>query len=132
MGKTRQSPYKPKVVQDKKNPNLFKVYSTTRKGVYYNANLAEKTCSCPQFVFRGGKYGRECKHLAYLEENFRVAEEKTPEKPGRSKRLQVIKYLKEKGSEELIFLMEKFGDDIINSMLAENIIIEEHGKVRLL
>jgi len=45
-------------------PGLIQVESFTRKGVFYVVDRLEKTCTCPDFRFRG----RKCKHIQLVEE----------------------------------------------------------------
>jgi len=46
-------------------PGLVQIESFTRKGVFYTVDRVEKTCTCPDFRFRG----RKCKHIQFVEEN---------------------------------------------------------------
>ncbi|MEM2170013.1 MAG: SWIM zinc finger family protein [Candidatus Bathyarchaeia archaeon] len=46
-------------------PGLLEVESCSQKGKFYVVDRFAKTCTCPDFKFRG----RKCKHLAFVEEN---------------------------------------------------------------
>ena len=108
-----------KILKDK---NLFKVISDS--GNTYFVDPKEKTCTCPHFSFRAKANKQTCKHIdAVL--NSEVCMQKDSE--------QIItEYIRERNSVDSVELIEKFGEEAIDSLINNGILFEESGKIRLI
>jgi uncharacterized Zn finger protein len=87
------------------------------KGVFYTVNARKRTCTCPQFRYRGRK--APCKHLVTVLERTAGGEE-------------VIEYVRDHVFVDAVELLEKFKADTVESLKRRGELIEEHGKIRLL
>jgi len=104
-----------------KQGEVFRVESS-RKGSFYDVDLKKSTCTCPQFRFRLRGKG-ECKHIKACKELSAGNCEGFDE---------MVAYVREHVFVESVELIEKFGEECVDSMIAQGELIEEQGKVRLL
>jgi predicted nucleic acid-binding Zn finger protein len=77
-------------------------------------------CDCPNFLFRLIKVGGECKHISAVKE-FRNSE-------GEDKFSDIISEAED--WTDIISLMEKYGDDKVQSLIDRGELIEQKGKVK--
>tara|TARA_Y100000310_G_scaffold1908_2_gene2402 strand:- start:648 stop:983 length:336 start_codon:yes stop_codon:yes gene_type:complete len=106
-----------------KKRNFFRVESHT-PGTYYEVNLEKKTCSCPHWRFRLASQGGECKHIKAVREwvSTRVA------KKGKG----ILEFIKENKEVDTLQVIEKYGESIVNDLIANGELIENQGKIKLL
>ncbi len=106
-----------------KKRNVFSVESH-EPGKFYDISLEKKSCSCPHFRFRAGREGTECKHIKAVREwvSARV------EKKGKG----ILQFIKEQGEVESFELIKKYGESIVNDLIANGEIIEKDGKISVL
>jgi len=105
-----------------KSGDKYKVESTTKKGKFYIVDLKNKRCSCPGYLYHYRQKGLMCKHIVAVE-----YDEKDDEKEE-----SVMDFLKELGPTDSILLLEKFGEDTIESLKNDGKVIEEKGIIRVL
>jgi|ETNmetMinimDraft_11_1059920.scaffolds.fasta_scaffold111135_1 predicted nucleic acid-binding Zn finger protein len=106
-----------------KRGKKFKVESGT-KGTFYDVSLEKKTCTCLHYQFRMAKEKGECKHITGVREwvSERV------EKKGKG----ILDYVREHQPVDVIELMDKYGQSIVNDLIATGELIEESGKIEIL
>lgn len=106
-----------------KQKDKFRVESS-KKGKFYVVDLAEPSCSCPHFQIRMRRIGGECKHIKAV----RDSTEKRTKKDYDS----ILSAVKKKGSVETVKLIEEFGEQAVDDLLARGELIEQAGFVRIL
>jgi hypothetical protein len=106
-----------------KSEGTYEVESKS-SGKFWKVDLSKNLCNCPHFLFRLRKFGGECKHIKAVKELVTK---------GNADKFDEIKsYVTEHVFVDSIEIIEKFGEDIVNEMIAHGELIEEHGKIRLL
>lgn len=131
----------------------YKVESASHPGTWYIVNLASRTCTCPEFVFRMKRIGGICKHISAVEERsagiaptvvtkeMRHAREKELRKDAKSRSEaeekkkaydSITSYIRVRGTMDTIDLINVFGEDAVNDLIRLGELIEKAGKVRVL
>jgi predicted nucleic acid-binding Zn finger protein len=106
-----------------KQKDKFKVESS-KKGKFYIVDLAEPSCSCPHFQFRMKRFGGECKHIKEVRD---FAEKRTKRDYD-----NIIATVRKQDSIETVKLIEQFGEQPVDDLLARGELIEQNGFVRVL
>jgi hypothetical protein len=119
-------------VNIKKDKDNYKVESGSHKGKFYTVDPAKPWCDCADFKFREmGKKGA-CKHIKAVRELIEKKKQKTLKKE-KKKLGPVAEFIgKQGGAADSIELIERFGQETIDSMIRDGELIEEEGKIRLL
>jgi predicted nucleic acid-binding Zn finger protein len=103
-----------------KEDGIFRVQGSRNN--IYEVNLKNNTCTCPHFRFRL-KAGSDCKHI-------RACKELAAGTAGSFD--AIVAYVRDNVFVESVEVIEKFGEEAVESMLGQGELIEESGKVRLL
>ena len=77
-------------------------------------------CTCPAFIFFAVKKGGICKHLRAVQEQTEQAD------------TSVVDYVSQKGEVDALELIQKFGEEKVNTLLKRGELIEKAGKIRIL
>jgi len=118
-------------VNIKKDKDNYKVESDSHKGKFYTVDPAKPWCDCADFKFREmGKKGA-CKHIKAVREMLESKKQKTLKKAGK-KAETILEFIKKKGEADSIELIERFGEETVNTMIRNGELIEEAGKIKLL
>ena len=106
----------------KKEGNVYKIESSSKKGKFYTVDPAKPSCDCAQFIFRARKAGGVCKHITAVRETL---------KPDEKKLEKMLEEIKE-GNNDSIDLIAKYGEAAINELKLEGEVFEKAGKLYLL
>lgn len=87
---------------------------------WYDVYPERPFCSCPNFLFRSVKGGGVCKHIVAVREHESQADG------------QVLEYVRQRGEVDSVELIQKFGEEAVNAMIARGEILEKAGKIRIL
>lgn len=110
-----------------KNGSKYVVKSASSSRVYdVDPDQEHPFCTCPQFLFRGVKSGEPCKHI------IAVRDYKCEKAPQNADAQKIAEFVKAKGKVESIKLIEKFGEEAVNSLIKEGVLTEKHGVISLL
>ena len=116
----------------KKEKDHYKIESTSKKGTYYQVDPKKPWCECAGFRFREMKKKGVCKHITAVREYIEKTQQKTLN-PRSAESEGVVAYIEKKGGEaDSIELIDKFGEDDVNSLLAAGEITEKAGKIKIL
>jgi len=113
------------------NKEKYKVESSSKKGKFYNVNIEQPFCDCPDFMFREIKKHGKCKHIKAVEEYLKKKKVKI-EKKTKPKYDKIIAYVKKQKQVDSLKLIEKFGEPIVNELIQKGDLIEEKGKIKVL
>ncbi len=102
----------------------YKVESNSRKGTFYDVDLAKPFCTCPAFRFQALRKGGVCKHVQAVREFAATLNQDIY--------TEIIAFVQDKKVVDSIELIERFGETAVNELLREGQLIEEKGKIRLL
>jgi hypothetical protein len=112
----------------RKNGAKYLVKSSSSSRVYdVNPDQEHPFCTCPQFIFRGVKTGEACKHIIAVREY-----DKSGIKKDKTDTHKIVGFVKEKGKVESVKLIEKFGEEAVNSLIKEGVLVEKRGMISLL
>lgn len=107
----------------KKGPKYLVKSSSSSRVYDVNPDREHPFCTCPQFIFRGVKSGQACKHIIAVRD-YAQNDKKADTK--------IADFVKTKGKVESIKLIEKFGEEAVNSLISEGILVEKQGFIQLL
>jgi len=77
-----------------------------------------------------GKKGA-CKHIKAVREMLEKKKQKTLKKDEK-KAETIVDFIEKKGEADSIELIERFGEETVNTMIRDGELIEEAGKIKLL
>lgn len=109
----------------------FKVESASKKGKFYNIDIEQPFCNCPDFMFREIKKHGKCKHIKAVEEYLDKKGIKKDKKT-KAKDDKVLAYVKKQKEVDSLKLIEKFSEPIVNELIQKGDLIEEKGKIKVL
>jgi predicted nucleic acid-binding Zn finger protein len=102
-----------------KSADHYKVKSESSNR-WYDVFPERPFCSCPNFVFRSMRTGGICKHVAAVQELVGAVDTK------------IIDYVKKKGEVDSVDIIEKFGEEKVNTLIERGELVERAGKIRVL
>lgn len=109
----------------------YKVESSSKKGKFYTVDIMKPFCNCPQFMFRLVKTGGKCKHIINVEEHFR--KKTKTKKDGKSFDKEIIiNFIRKNKDVDSIILINKFGEEAVDSLIRNAEVIEFKGKIKVL
>jgi hypothetical protein len=94
------------------------------KGTFYIVDLKANICSCPHFLYRLKRQGADCKHLQAVKARLTKGTATDFD--------AIISYVKDSVFVDSMELIEKFGEEAVNTLIEHGELIEEHGKIRLM
>ncbi|MFH1072041.1 MAG: SWIM zinc finger family protein [Nanoarchaeota archaeon] len=129
----------------------FKVESEHRPGVFYFVDLEEKTCSCPEYVFRMQRIKGICKHINAVEEfvshkgkpgreptviDTKAQARREKERKALDKKQKayddIVLFVRKQGEVDAIVLLKRFKEEYVNDLVRLGGLVEENGKIRVL
>jgi len=143
---------------NKKDASIYEVESHT-KGNFYTVDIDAKTCTCPHYQFRLKRFGGECKHIVavrdFMAANSEVKEYKSKYKGRKTERIgkssksdkketkktdsgsndlttEILKEVDSEEGKDAIELIDKYGEFLINDLIAKGYLIESKGRVKLM
>ncbi len=109
----------------------FEVESSSKKGLFYKVDPQKPWCDCPEYKFREIRRKGICKHIKAVREYIEQTQQKTLGKENASP--SVEKFIDSHGGKiDSIELIEKFGEETVDSMIKRGELIEENGKISIL
>ncbi len=120
-----------RIIPDKKEPDRFKVESSSKKGNFYHVNVVQPFCDCPNFMFREIKVHGECKHIKAVKEYIEKHKKKGLEKYA-DRYEQIISFVKDKKEVDSVELIEKFSEQEVNELIKKGELLEQRNVIRLL
>ena len=115
----------------KKTKKGFEVESSSRKGEFYLVDPDKPWCDCPAYRFRALKKGGVCKHITAVREHLKeLGIEAGDSAPDPSE--EVLAYLRRESEVDSIILIERFGEEVIDRLISQGVLLEKRGKIRLL
>jgi len=125
-----------------KKQGQYLVESSHSPGKFYTVDINRGSCSCPQWLFRMHHKGEKCKHILAVEQKYHVkvkegmkAANPKQEKKAKikeSKAKELLEFVRKSKEADSMTLINKFGDDTVDELIASGEIVEEHGRIRLL
>ena len=113
----------------KKEGDSYKVESSSRKGVWYHVDPDKPWCDCAAYKFRELKRKGVCKHIKAVREHVERTRQETIEEAGAG----VLEYIDGKGGKvDAVELIERFGEEKVDSLIHAGELIEEKGKIKIL
>jgi hypothetical protein len=116
----------------KKDGKNYKAESGSRKGKWYKVDIKKPWCDCAHFRFREMKRRGVCKHIKAVREYVEKTQQKTL--ANEQKEMEsVTAFIEKKGGEvDSLVLIEKFGEEKVNSLIQLGELIERQGKIKIL
>jgi hypothetical protein len=113
----------------KEDGDGYKVESGSRKGKWYSVDPKKPWCDCAAYKFRELKRKGVCKHIKAVREFVERTQQETIEEAGSG----VLEYIDKEGGEvDAVELVERFGEDKVDSLIQAGEIIEKRGKIKIL
>lgn len=116
----------------KEEDGEYLVESGSTKGKWYKVDPKKPWCDCPAYKFRHMKAKRVCKHITAVREYVEKTQQETiAEAAGKGE--EVLAYIEEEGgSVDSIDLVDKFGEEIVDSLIERGELLENRGKIQIL
>jgi hypothetical protein len=116
----------------KKTKDGYEIESTSRKGKWYRVDPAKPWCECADFRFREMRKKGVCKHIKAVRELIEKTQQKTLKKE-QKKGDEVIGFIESRGGQtDALELIDKFGEERIDSLIKSGELIEKSGKITIL
>ncbi len=116
----------------KKEGEEYWVESSSSKGKWYTVDPKKPWCDCPAYKFKHIKSKSACKHIKAVREYIERTQQETLVDEQQSTDAVIAYVEKNGGSVDSIKLVNKFGEDKVDSLIKQGEIIENKGKIQIL
>lgn len=116
----------------KEEDGEYSVESSSSKGKWYKVDPKKPWCDCPAYKFRHMKSKSACKHIKAVREYIERTQQETLAE-AQDETDAVLAFVEEnEGSVDSIELVDKFGEEKVDSLIDQGELMEKSGKIQIL